>query len=73
MYKNIEGYITAEEAADMLVFHANNMANSIKNNDNCFFEFRRSSIQAVMKLLDQYVQQDRYDAAERDIVKPEKP
>lgn len=62
MYTQIEGMLSAEDAADQLVFHATNIAGAIKRKDNCVFENRRSSLQAILKLLDQYVQQERLDS-----------
>ncbi|OEZ53006.1 hypothetical protein JAB5_27480 [Janthinobacterium sp. HH103] len=59
MYTQITGMMEAEDAADALVFHATNIADAIKRNDNCFFESRETSLKAVLKLLGQYVQQDR--------------
>lgn len=62
MYTQIDEMMDAEEAADALVFHATNIANSIKRNDNCFFENRAASMKAIMALLGQYVEQDRVTA-----------
>ncbi|MGS1035946.1 hypothetical protein NFI99_12605 (plasmid) [Burkholderia glumae] len=59
MYKKIEGMLSAEEAADALVSHATNIANAIKRNDNAVFENREASLNAILKLLGQYVQQER--------------
>lgn len=59
MYTQIEGMMSAEDAADALVFHAKNIAEAIKRNDNAFFENREASLKAVLKLLGQYVQQER--------------
>lgn len=58
MYKQIEGMMSASEAADALVFHATNIASAINRNDNTVFDFRKSSLNAVLKLLNQYVQQE---------------
>lgn len=59
MYTQIEGMMTAEDAADALVFHATNIANAIKRNDNAVFEHREASLKALLKLLGQYVGQER--------------
>ena len=58
-YPQITGMMAAEDAADSLVFHATNIANAIKRNDNCFFENREASIKAVLNLLGRYVKEDR--------------
>ena len=63
MYTQIEGMMAADEAADALVFHAKNIADAIKRNDNCFFENREASVKAVLKLLGQYVGQERLSSA----------
>lgn len=63
MYRQIEEMMSAEEAADALVFHTTNIANSIKRSDNCFFEHRKASIKALMSLLEQYVEQERESRA----------
>jgi hypothetical protein len=59
MYTQIEGMMSAGEAADALVFHATNIAEAIKRNDNCFFENRQVSLTSVLQLLGEYVQQGR--------------
>ena len=59
MYTQITGMMEAKDAADALIFHATNIADAIKRNDNCFFENREASVKAILKLLGQYVQQDR--------------
>lgn len=58
-YTQIEGMMSAEEAADALVFHAGNIAVAIKRNDNAVFENREASLKAVLDLLGQYVRQER--------------
>lgn len=58
MYPQIEGMMSAEDAADHLVFHATNIAAAIKRKDNCFFPNRKTSVLAVLKLLEQYVQEE---------------
>ncbi|MBC3917117.1 hypothetical protein H8L32_06490 [Undibacterium sp. CY18W] len=59
MYTQIERMMFAEDASDVLVFHATNIANAIKRCDNAVFENRDASLKAVLKLLGQYVQQER--------------
>ena len=58
MYTQIEGMLSAEEAADALVYHATNIANAIKRQDNCCFEGRAESIKAVLDLLRRYVTEE---------------
>lgn len=58
MYNQINGMMTAEDAADDLVFHAENIRNAIKRNDNVFFENRVASINAILSLLRQYTEQN---------------
>lgn len=58
MYTQIEGMLTPEEAADALVFHATNIANAIKRKDNCFFENRVESMNAIVRLLRDYIKQE---------------
>ncbi|MBN3761304.1 hypothetical protein [Burkholderia sp. Ac-20365] len=59
LYTTINGKMSAEEAADSLVSHASKIADAIKRRDNCFFEKRVTSINALLDLLAQYVQQER--------------
>lgn len=58
MYTRIEGMMSADEAADALVFHATNIAAAIKRNDNACFGNREASLKAILKLLGQYVHQE---------------
>lgn len=55
MYQQIEGMLSAEDAADQLLLNATNIAAAIKRNDNCFFVNRKASLNAVLELLTQYV------------------
>lgn len=57
-YKQVEGMLDAEGAADHLVFHATNIAGAIKRKDNAAFGPRVTSMNALLLLLNQYVAQD---------------
>lgn len=67
-YVPLEGMMSAEDAADALIFHATNIANAIKRKDNIAFENREVSLKSILKLLTQYVHQDRASCSKEVLV-----
>lgn len=66
MYTQIEGMLSAQQAADSLVSHASKIADAIKRGDNYFFESRISSVNALLDLLTKYVHQERLATLKND-------
>jgi len=57
MYKQIEGFLSAEEAADELVRYATLVAKSIKGDARHLACIQIVGLQALTDLLDQYAKQ----------------
>lgn len=57
MYETIDGYISAEEAADELVRHTQMIAEGVKRGENLGFEIRLAGVEAIASLLAKYVVQ----------------
>ena len=58
MYKQIEGMMSPEEAAKALTMYAENISKALLRNDNCFFHPRKTSLIAILGLIEQYVEQE---------------
>lgn len=70
-YAQIEDMMAPSDAADALMFHAQNIANALKRKDNAAFGPRVASIKAILLLIDQYVRQDNPEYGAQILQSPE--